>query len=198
MVQYSACTLNLPISSFKCRLVQPALEKSKPNRSTPGSAQPEIIWDLKLSLATMLMNHEFNLVGQEMRPYGTMVSSRGRKRAFLTARKWIHFEKSLIFLSGSCEDDHIGQRIFVYKIKERIPIVKARPSVSGCVLNVKTNILILKRKKDISDRKERRGPCKYSCRDFSDLTTSLRTLRPQYTNKAQSWLSGRGVALQKP
>lgn len=135
---------------------------------------------------------------EALRDCHTMVSSRGRKRAFLTARKWIHFEKSLIFLSGSCEDDHIGQRIFVYKIKERIPIVKACPSVSGCVLNVKTNILILKRKKDISDRKERRGPCKYSCRDFSDLTTSLRTLRPQYTNKAQSWLSGRGVALQKP
>lgn len=86
----------------------------------------------------------------------TTVSSRVQKRTFLTVRKWIHLEKFLIFLSGSCECGHIGQRIFAYKIKKRHPILKAHPGVSQCVLNVITNVLIIKRKRDVSDWKERK------------------------------------------
>jgi hypothetical protein len=38
-------------------------------------------------------------------------------------------------------------------------------SLSGwCILNVTTRVLVKERKRDISDRKERTGPCNYSQR----------------------------------
>ena len=36
--------------------------------------------------------------------------------------------------------------------------------VSGCVVNVMTHVLVRERKRDISDREERVGPCNYSQR----------------------------------